>query len=625
MPRRLSRSKWIWTTASAGADEYAEFKERFQNEGGSYTFLVSVDGDYTLFVNGVYAASNQYGDFEHYKIFDEIDIAPYLRMGENEIILLVWHFGENSQRYIKAAAGAIFALTRDDKSVLVSDEHTLCRKSRAYRNGYQKKITSQLGFSFLYDSTADEGEDFLPAVVVEKHCALYPRPTEKLTLFPPLCGKVIGQGENYRLVDLGRETVGLVSFAFFSDASQKITVSWGEHLVADRVPRRIGDRDFSLEYIAKAGKNEYTNYMLRLGCRYLEVSWETPIKLDFLGVIPQIYHVNERAVAQMQPLDQRICDVCIRTLRLCMMEHYVDTPWREQCLYAFDSRNQMLCGYRAFENGNAAYARANLLLMSKDRREDGLLSICSPCGQDLVIPSFSLYYFIAVKEYIEHTGDVSLGVEVYPKLVSLIKVFLENRERGLVKRFGGENQWNFYDWSQYLSGTLWKSEPMIPDLIINSLFILALESLRVVSQAVGKPFLHASELNETRAAARDAFYNVNEGAFFVTENGGEMTVLGNALAILAGLATDPETLCEKMTDGSWVDCSFSMRCFQYDAMLRTDATRWRPYILAEIRRDYGAMLEAGATSVWETAEGETAFGNAGSLCHGWSAIPILYL
>jgi len=438
MPRRLSRSKWIWTTASAGADEYAEFKERFQNEGGSYTFLVSVDGDYTLFVNGVYAASNQYGDFEHYKIFDEIDIAPYLRMGENEIILLVWHFGENSQRYIKAAAGAIFALTRDDKSVLVSDEHTLCRKSRAYRNGYQKKITSQLGFSFLYDSTADEGEDFLPAVVVEKHCALYPRPTEKLTLFPPLCGKVIGQGENYRLVDLGRETVGLVSFAFFSDASQKITVSWGEHLVADRVPRRIGDRDFSLEYIAKAGKNEYTNYMLRLGCRYLEVSWETPIKLDFLGVIPQIYHVNERAVAQMQPLDQRICDVCIRTLRLCMMEHYVDTPWREQCLYAFDSRNQMLCGYRAFENGNAAYARANLLLMSKDRREDGLLSICSPCGQDLVIPSFSLYYFIAVKEYIEHTGDVSLGVEVYPKLVSLIKVFLENRERGLVKRFGGK-------------------------------------------------------------------------------------------------------------------------------------------------------------------------------------------
>ena len=34
-----------------------------------------------------------------------------------------------------------------------------------------------------------------------------------------------------------------------------------------------------------------------------------------------------------------------------MMEHYVDTPWREQCLYAFDARNQMLCGYYAFENG----------------------------------------------------------------------------------------------------------------------------------------------------------------------------------------------------------------------------------------------------------------------------------
>ena len=73
------------------------------------------------------------------------------------------------------------------------------------------------------------------------------------------------------------------------------------------------------------------------------------------------------------------------------MEHYVDTPWREQCLYAFDSRNQMLCGYYVFENGNAEYARGNLKLIAEDRRADGLLSICTPCGTDLTIPAFSLY------------------------------------------------------------------------------------------------------------------------------------------------------------------------------------------------------------------------------------------
>ena len=72
----------------------------------------------------------------------------------------------------------------------------------------------------------------------------------------------------------------------------------------------------------------------------------------------------------------------------------MDTPWREQCLYVYDLRNQALCGYHAFENGNADYVRANLKLISQDRREDGLLAICYPCGMDLTIPSFSLYYFM---------------------------------------------------------------------------------------------------------------------------------------------------------------------------------------------------------------------------------------
>jgi hypothetical protein len=37
------------------------------------------------------------------------------------------------------------------------------------------------------------------------------------------------------------------------------------------------------------------------------------------------------------------------------------------------------------------------------------------------------------------------------------------------------------------------------------------------------------------------------------------------------------------------------------------------------------MLDQGATSFWETLRGWRDFSNAGSLCHGWSAIPILYL
>ncbi|MBE6660319.1 MAG: hypothetical protein E7605_02840 [Ruminococcaceae bacterium] len=225
----------------------------------------------------------------------------------------------------------------------------------------------------------------------------------------------------------------------------------------------------------------------------------------------------------------------------------------------------------------------------------------------------------------DHTGDVSLGKEIYPKLLSIVEAFLNNAENGLMLRFTGATQWNFYDWSEHLSGRLGQSEEAIPDLVINCLFLMALEHLRAIAQKTDNAFSYDSLLWETRARAREAFYDVKKGAFSLTQGGGEFTVLGNALAILAGIADDANGICERIVRNAFSDCSLSMRCFKYDALLLTDEARWKPYVLEEIRRDYSHMLDEGATSVWETSEGASAFGNAGSLCHGWSAIPICYL
>ena len=326
--------------------------------------------------------------------------------GENAFSVLVWHFGKDSQRYINAPAGVIFEVEQGGKILLVSDEKVLCRENQAYLNGYGKKITSQLGFSFLYDANKENCGQLVPATLVYKNCDFYKRPTDKLQLLPKKKISVLKDEGNYYLIDLGEETVGLPVLEFASLTEQKVLVAWGEDLYNGRVRRLIDGRDFSFEYIAKKGENDYTNYMLRLGCRYMELYSEQPIRFRYLGLLPQVYSVQEKPFKTENLLDQKIYEVCVRTLKLCMMEHYVDTPWREQCLYAFDSRNQMLCGYYAFEKGNDRYARANLLLMSKDRREDGLLAITYPCGMDLTIPSFSLYYFMAVKEYIEHNVSI---------------------------------------------------------------------------------------------------------------------------------------------------------------------------------------------------------------------------
>lgn len=85
-------------------------------------------------------------------------------------------------------------------------------------------------------------------------------------------------------------------------------------------------------------------------------------------------------------------DVSVNTLKKCMHEHYEDCPWREQAMYALDSRNQMLCGYYAFKGQD--FQKENLLFIAKGQREDGLLSLCFPTGIDIPIPFFSLVYIM---------------------------------------------------------------------------------------------------------------------------------------------------------------------------------------------------------------------------------------
>jgi hypothetical protein len=110
----FEKSNWIWVSESAGNDEYGEFFDTFEYSGGNAVCRISVDGDYTLWINGKYVDANQFGDFEHYKNYDTIDIEKYLSIGKNTVSVLVWHFGAISMRYRPAAAGLIYEIVSGD-------------------------------------------------------------------------------------------------------------------------------------------------------------------------------------------------------------------------------------------------------------------------------------------------------------------------------------------------------------------------------------------------------------------------------------------------------------------------------------------------------------------------------
>ena len=67
-----------------------------------------------------------------------------------------------------------------------------------------------------------------------------------------------------------------------------------------------------------------------------------------------------------------------------------------------------------------------------------------------------------------------------------------------------------------------------------------------------------------------------------------------------------------------------MNTFYYDALLSFGDT-YKEYILQDMKKKYGFMLEQGATTFWETEDSLLLEEGAWSLCHGWSAIPVYYL
>ena len=175
--KAFEKSKWIWIDDKSEKNTYGEFFATFKAEKGA-KINISCDGDYTLFVNGKYVASNQYGDYEHYKIYDTVELDGYLNEGENKIAILVWHFGEGNSRYILSQPGVIFEIYSDNCVLLSSDESIISRKSLAYKNGDIPKISAQLGFGFEYDASVEDdwkdgnGSGFSESRVIDKKCEL---------------------------------------------------------------------------------------------------------------------------------------------------------------------------------------------------------------------------------------------------------------------------------------------------------------------------------------------------------------------------------------------------------------------------------------------------------------------
>lgn len=644
----FNSSKWIWPKEESHPDEYAEFIEEIDFNGSDAELCISSDSNYAVYLNGVLCAFGQYADFPYMKVYDRIDVSKYMRRGKNILAIRVWYYGiDNSSTYYPGKAGVIFSLTCGGKILCASSSSTLSRLSPTYVPYKQKRITGQLGLTFEYDAKAadawllgepDARYPFSNSYELNISPDMRERTCKRTEFGETLVGnRVTREGvtpvsREGCIFDLGKEGVGFICLKLSTNSEKPITIAFGEHLVDGHVRQKVGGRDFSFVYHPTLGVNYYMNPFRRFGCRYVEIITDEPISDVSVSQRSVVYPLRAAVAPEFLSIkESKIYEACAYTMQCCMHEHYEDCPWREQALYTMDSRNQMLAGYYAF--GETLFPKANLELIAEDDRHDCLLSICYPMKRDLVIPSFSLHFILECEEYLRYSGDKEFIEKIYPKITSVLDVFLKRIDTvGLVFPFEGLDKWNFYEWTDGLSGANGaeekKSEVLEYDLALNALLSIAISRMIAINTVLGKD---SGDLSKTKEKLNENIYSrfySKENCLFETKQGsGHFSRLANALALLSGCVGGDvaSAVAENMlTDSRVIDASLSMRGFVYDALILVDKEKYKDHILREIDETYTPMLELGNGTVWETVLGESDFDNAGSLCHGWSAIPIYY-
>jgi len=447
------------------------------------------------------------------------------------------------------------------------------------------------------------------------------------------------------IIDLRQETVGYLSLDLDNDNDGEVVleVHHGEHLDDCRVRSRVVYARFIDTYRLKKGSQNFIHPLRRIGARYLQLffsgDFKKPIKLRYAGLIEARVALPEtRPFESDYALQAPVRDLAIHTLVCCMHDHYEDCPWREQSLYAYDSRNQILYGYYLW--GNYDFVQASLDLLAGNYFEDiGYLALCAPSDDKLTIPAFTYVWVVEVAEFVLFSGRV----EFFKKHASLIDDILwkaiqrpEEDYPGLfspadpdkVWKQGTEGQvWNFYEWCHELA-----NDQQLPQALYNAYLLEAIQSAIKLHEWAGntkaaddyRPYVEmiANALNKY-------FWDEEKSCYleFLADHRPDQRRYEHVQVIMLWLGVVPEERRARVVgtilEGDLEKCSFSSMLYFVLAMMQQSAETRR---VAEerLREAFEPILRKDATTIWELPCGGNTGRFGGSLCHGWSGIPAYY-
>ena len=207
---------------------------------------------------------------------------------------------------------------------------------------------------------------------------------------------------------------------------------------------------------------------------------------------------------------------------------------------------------------------------------------------------------------------------------------MKNKSDGLIPTLA---EWNFFEWEAGLdnSDEIFEQRAQSDkySLPVNAFAVKALNSFAFICDTLGYCSNVGSRYREIAEDLRERAHKVflaDDGLFRTYFEKGKLEHLSEysqVLALYSGIAENEERkkLLDLITgENALVPLTVSNYIFKYEVLL--EAGGYNEYIKKDIEEKWGYMLKRGATTFWETIKGAQDFDGAGSLCHGWSAVPV---
>jgi len=637
-----------------------------------FVIHISADNRYRLFVNEKpVCIGPARGDLTNW-YFETIDIAPYLKAGENIIASSVWNMGIHAPvAQISNQTGFVIQGDSDNEKIINTNNTWKVVKDESYNpcstdNGARLHAYMVIGpgdrieaskYPWGWEKTEYDDSSWKDASIVTSPSP-YSVGTDNLwNLTPrniPLMEETLQRMQKIRrsegisatdellqgkkplivpantkatiLIDQGFNTTAYPYLSVSKGKGASVRLNYTEALLDGNMQKGnrneiegrsvIGNYDI---FESDGGVERVFGTLWLRTYRYIQMDIATsdePLTINDIYGYYTGYPFEQKA--QFTSSDKSLGDIWNvgwRTARLCAGETYYDCPYYEQLQYPGDTRIQALISL--YVTGDDRLMRKAILDFYNSRVPEGLTQGRYPSSRMQVIPPYSLFWISMIYDYWMYRQDDAFVSQFLPAIDATLTWYENNidKDKGML---GPMRWWNFIDYTDGFPNGVPHGADLGNSSVITFQYTYTLNQAAEIYSYFGKGCeadRYRQLATKVNRATYDLCFDKDKNAMADTpekktysQHAGILAILGNAIS-----DDDKKNVMQTIVnDSSLIPVTFYFRFYLTQA-LKTSGLGDLYYPSLDYWRD---MIKIGLTTFAEKPE------PARSDCHAWSASPL---